>query len=669
MNAALGLCRSALACLVAGALCVGALAGESDALARAAAVAGVPADGWIVDLRPYTPVPPDALQPPVLLRSLQAQPLRAHELARGLRAGFGRDARRPAALLARAAELYGPAQDGVAPPASPVPPDDGGDPLAVALQRLRHMAGVTGTGDLAQPAGTPAERRLRAAVAGVLHAVVDAEVARRRALAAVPPALTAALLVAHLADPAPGDTGREAMVRRAVAALDRAALAHGLLRLAAATEQLARALPALAMDARVDWHWSTPWGEVVVDTTGRDQTRRLHDPLLVVDVGGNDRYVFASRSPRNRIALLLDVGGDEHYEAAEPGADVASGILGYGVLWDTGGDDVHAGGWLAQAAAAFGGVLLVDEGGDDRYQATALSQGFAFGGLAVLADLAGDDQYVAATHAQGSAGPGGVALLLDAAGDDRYQLEAAPLVMPSSQLPDRNSSMGQGAGRGLRETAHAPAMAGGLGMLFDLAGDDRYSAQVFAQGAGYHFGVGLLVDGGGADRFDAAWYAMGAAAHAAAGVLLAEGVDDDHYRASHATSLGAAHDGSVASFRDEGGGDRYALGNLGFGAAQDASVAVFIDVAGDDHYDSGGPPCHAFGIARHSPELPVAPPGVGLGLFLDLHGRDAYPSQCPVARDDAAWSSEDGQTVVDRRARPASAGVAAGVDTRAGDAP
>lgn len=586
----------------------------------------------------------------------------AADQARALRAGFAADRREPVALWARTAALYTPSstpsEPFATPPARSAPTallgTEGADPLVGALQRVWRMAAQPWPGDLRLPADTPAERPLRAAVAEMLHAIADAEMARRAALARVPAELTPALLVTLLT----GDASlseHEALALRAVSGIDRRALARGMQALVAATERLVQALPGAAASARVDWQWLTPWGEVRIDTTGTDGVHRLHDPLLMVDVGGDDHYMFSGRTQRNRIAVVLDVGGNDRYEATAPCSDASCGLLGYGLQWDIGGDDRYEGGWLAQGAAVFGAALLRDEAGNDRYQAIGMAQGFAWAGAALLADLGGDDHYVASTYAQASAGPGAAAVLLDAAGDDHYLLQATPLVLRSPQLPDRNTSMGQGAGWGLRAVAQAPGIAGGTGLLLDLAGDDHYSAQVFAQGAGYYFGVGVLVDGKGSDRFDAAWYAMGAAAHAGAGVLLKEGQGDDRYSASHSTSLGAAHDGALAYFRDDGGDDRYQLGNLGLGAAQDASVAVFVDAGGDDRYDSGGPPCHAFGLARHSPEGPILPDGIGLALFLDLGGRDRYPLACPQAREGRSWGGLDAQ-----------AGVGVGID--AGDA-
>ncbi|MGH2710523.1 MAG: hypothetical protein ACRDH9_04885 [Actinomycetota bacterium] len=149
--------------------------------------------------------------------------------------------------------------------------------------------------------------------------------------------------------------------------------------------------------------------------------------------------------------------------------------------------------------------LLVDLGGDDVYLNSA---GGAVVSASVNVDLGGNDRYApgsAAIHpyadssldflvAQG-AGNGGIGILVDRAGNDRYEASG------SSASPSRliTSVWAQGTG------------VDGIGALFDLAGSDSYSASapgaqsarlwLAAQGAGEQ-GTGVLVDaGGGADTY------------------------------------------------------------------------------------------------------------------------------------------------------------------------
>lgn len=264
----------------------------------------------------------------------------------------------------------------------------------------------------------------------------------------------------------------------------------------------------------------------------------------------------------------------------------------------------------------------------------------AIAGFAVLLGGGGNDAYRALANAQGSAGPEGVAVLIDLAGDEHYLLDNAPLINPSAQLPSRNASVGQGAGYGIRgEFGDGRSTTGGIGLLIDLAGDDQYVGQVFAQGVGYHEGLGILVDGDGKDSFDAAWYAMGAAAHRGAGVLLKYGDGRDSYRASHSMALGAAHDFSVGVFLDEGGDDQYDLGDLGLGAAYDNSTALFVDAKGDDRYAVRDSACRAFGVAQISQWGTLREDALNLGLFMDLGGTDGYPVHCAQARNNGSWSA------------------------------
>lgn len=577
-----------------------------------------------------------------LYRALMAKPLAAPYRA-GLLADACRDSvSSPVDLVQLAGSLAGASLD--RSEADVFAPVEGAlrsaaDPLAAAIAWMRPLASPGDAWPPPLPQQDGASSALRLEVAVTLAAMGRSHGFLRRALERVPAGATPELLMRQAL------AGRiepleEPDFRVLLAEIERPALVAGMLDLVAAVQRLRDFLAGSPSLPKVAWRIDTPLGAVVVDTTGRDNVHVLSGPLLVVDAGGNDRYEFGAREGGRRISVLLDHGGDDEYVALAPGADPSAAVLGYGILWDTQGDDRHRGTQLAQASALFGAALLVDEAGRNELTAGGHAQGHAIGGIAVLVGGPGDDAYRAQTHAQGSAGPAGVAILVERGGDDRYALDNSPLSRPSPQLPDRNTSMGQGAGRGLRtDAADGRSAAGGIGILVDLAGDDRYEAQVFAQGVGFREGLGILVDDAGDDRYEAAWYAMGAAAHRGAGVLLDRGTGRDRYRATHSQSLGAAHDFSVGFFLDEGGDDRYHAGALGLGAANDNGIAFFVDAAGDDAYgvDEGG--CLAFGAARIGEWGTLRDDLPNLGLFMDLGGDDSYPSHCAQVRNDAAWAA------------------------------
>lgn len=652
--------RAIRAALLTGVLAVAAHAqpsNGSDVVGRAIGLAGVDAAS-LCGPAACIGESAHANEPLPFYRKLMAEPLRAGHHALRLDARFRDAAGSPQRMMRLSAMLagVGPADHGDAPRQADEWPVGAPDPLAAAFGVLNELMPDAAAWRPVLPDAQHLPPPLRVELARLIAALGRAERVRRQALARLPASITAEVLLRQLVE-GHAEQREQPDYREWLGDVDIGTLVSGMLDLVWAVEAFDGFLARKAELPALSWRIDTPLGAIVVDTTGEDNHHELAAPLLVVDVGGNDRYSFRSGMTGGRVSVLLDRGGDDHYVALDAAADPSAAVLGYGILWDTGGSDRHDGRWLAQGATIFGAALLFDGGGDDVFEAIGFAQGFALGGVALLVSQDGDDRFVARTHAQGAAGPTAAAVLVNVAGNDDYVLGNEPLVMPSAQLEDRNVSMGQGAGRGIRATAKdGRALAGGVGVLLDFAGDDRYRAQVFAQGAGFYQGAGLLVDGGGADVFEAAWYGMGASAHCAAAVFVSRGDGDDSYAVSHATSLGAAHDRSVAFFVDEGGNDHYRLGVLGIGAANDRGTAVFIDVSGNDRYAVHSAECSAFGVAR------IGGPGFrrdeerNLALFLDLGGSDAYESACAGPANGAQWTSPG------RHADPPHGGSGVGID-------
>ena len=498
---------------------------------------------------------------------------------------------------------------------------------------------------------------LRYELARVLAAMSQSHRFLQRAFERFPPGVTPQLLRRQALDDrlTPFETPD---YRQLLPLVEREAVLAGMLDLVGAVDRLQSFVKKEATLPSVSWSLQTPFGWVVVDTTGRNNRHQLRDSLLVLDVGGDDDYEFLAQGDTHTISVLLDHLGNDRYTTAAPGADPSSATLGFGILWDTEGDDRYLGTQQAQASALFGSALLVDGGGSNRFVASSRSQAHAIGGVAVLLSAGGGDEFIAQTYSQATGGPGGVAVLVDTGGNDRYTLTALPLVRPSPQLPDRNTSMGQGAGYGMRGVFFdGRSTAGGIGMLLDLAGNDRYEAQVFAQGVGYYEGLGMLLDDGGNDRFEGAWYAMGASAHYAAGVFLKRGVGSDVYRSTHEMVLGTGNDLSVGVFVDEGGDDEYAVGDLSLGAAYANGTGIFVDGAGNDRYTVVSATCRALGAAHQHEWGNPREKLPNLGLFLDLGGVDSYPTHCVRAANNKFWAGPRVWPQLDLRSE-----AAAGVD-------
>jgi hypothetical protein len=392
----------------------------------------------------------------------------------------------------------------------------------------------------------------------------------------------------------------------------------------------------------------TSMGDVVL-AGGSNETYGDNRPtLLHINTGGNDTYVNPARnaSASNWASILIDsAGGDRYVSDLElretaiakwskrKGANApgpCSALFGYAVLIDTEGYDLYRSHRPGLASARFGVAALLDKEGDDVYDAYANGEGFADGGIAVLEDLAGKDSYAGFTQVQGVGLTLGAGMLLDRTGDDTYLANDEVVDFPSAQSAQHNNSMSQGAGYGRRaDYLDSHSLAGGLGILYDVEGNDRYSCGVFGQGVGYWEGVGFLWDGGGADTYQGQWYVQGAAAHFSVGYLEDLG-GDDKYSALMNMAQGAGHDFSLGFLIDHAGSDSYTAPNLSLGAGNANGIGVFIDVVGDDTYNSAG---ITLGRAAEAPKGSLRATALTLGLFMDLAGRDTYPASANWAKD------------------------------------
>ena len=351
----------------------------------------------------------------------------------------------------------------------------------------------------------------------------------------------------------------------------------------------------------------TPYGRIAIGGPGDDTYVGAF--TFILDVGGNDHYVFPRWSKAEALAqpiqVIIDLGGDDVYEGGDfvfgagffgcgilidlQGNDVyrsrhfsqGSAFGGLGVLWDGGGADQYLGGINVQGAAAFGIGLLFDGGGNDLYRCFAQSQGFGFvRGYGVLFDWAGNDIYVAQSP------------YVDVL---RYE--------------DHYLTFAQGAALGYR-----PLASGGIGLLVDRAGNDTYISDIYGQGTGYWYALGALLDEAGDDYYISYQYAQGAGVHLAFGLLWDNG-GEDVYR-SHGVSQGCGHDIAFGVLYDAAGEDTYVCESLSQGAANANGLALLLDLHGDDAYLARRANTMGYGDFRRLYG--------SLGLFLDTQGNDWY---------------------------------------------
>ena len=398
----------------------------------------------------------------------------------------------------------------------------------------------------------------------------------------------------------------------------------------------------------------TPYGLIVIGGPGPNSYDLDSRFALVIDLGGDDLYrgtVAAAVDVRHGNSVVLDLSGDDTYHGSPLG--LATGRLGVGLLIDRTGNDVYL---LPQGSGGtgFAGLgILWDLSGHDQYVGDKFTHGAAVGGLGLIMDEAGNDTYASFGYAIGFGGPLGIGAVIDLTGDDSYQCgDRYPSSYNASDAPNAKPGdrffqydcFGLGAGSGTRLFTNDPEhqsynLAGGLGMVLDLAGNDRYHSSNFSQGSGYFFGAGLKFDLVGNDDHDAARYGQAAGAHYGLGLFI-DVQGDDHYASTGpwynggaawdrsvmlcidageghdvydfqwSSGLGRADHNAWSIFLDEGGKDRY-LAQNGMGMATDNSMSAFFDLAGKDEYVTGLQPSSGL---RDNGRIVVDQAG---GLFVD----------------------------------------------------
>jgi hypothetical protein len=412
------------------------------------------------------------------------------------------------------------------------------------------------------------------------------------------------------------------------------------------TERMEQLLtePALELSTAFSLQIATPYGLVVLAGVGPDTHRDQREYLLIIDTGGNDQYgACAAASTSTPVSAVLDVAGDDIYSNVGSSPSFGAGIFGYGVLSDSAGNDTYESQFASQGCGIFGTGVLWDKGGDDAYSAVSASQGSGAFGTGLLLDWGGSDSYDCYQLSQGFGYTLGAGLLLDSSGNDVYTANDTEIRYPSAQSAEHNSSLCQGMGMGRRaDYTDGHSWAGGVGLLVDGGGDDKYACAVFGQGCAYWYGVGALLDRAGADQYSGLWYAQGAGAHFGLAALQDDG-GDDKYTATMNMAQGAGHDFTLGWLEDSAGNDSYSAPNLSLGGGNANGIGVFWDKTGDDSYLSSGVTLGAAGgiaspsLRQWMLNLGVFVDGGGVDSYWENKGPDADPQPWDFAGDSRAW--------------------------------
>jgi hypothetical protein len=362
----------------------------------------------------------------------------------------------------------------------------------------------------------------------------------------------------------------------------------------------------------------TSLGEIVIG--GYGSTKYRGTPAVIIDLGGDDLYSLSnSKNDSINSTVIIDLGGNDIYRS-ESDFTIGSGFFGCGILVDVSGDDTYLTSNFSLGSGLFGVGMLVDEGGNDKYFGDTFTMGAGSFGLGILVDTKGADQYTGSLYAQGFAFISGLGALIDSAGNDNYF--AGGKYKDILRYKDHYLSLSQGFAYGLR-----PIMSGGIGLLYDLSGNDLYTSDIFGQGSSYWWALGSLMDEEGNDKYVSYQYAQGAATHMTLGILEDKSGDDVYL--SHGVSQGCGHDYSLGFLYDRSGNDDYVSFDLSQGAGSANGIGILVDEKGDDgYYVEKKDNTQGYGNPRRDYG--------SIGILLDLSGIDHYNGN---GKDSTWWTT------------------------------
>ncbi len=362
-------------------------------------------------------------------------------------------------------------------------------------------------------------------------------------------------------------------------------------------------------DSKLPMSFETEFGALIIGSRGDDEYQKIP---FIIDPGGDDKYIDCGGSigligPLGGISFIIDLRGDDLYSSKEI-VSVASGLFGSALIFDFEGDDIYRSSHYSIGCGYLGFGYLRDKSGDDVYRGGIFSLGAGNFGMGILIDSKGNDFYYTNCYGEGFGSTKGFGLLSDMDGTDIYYAGGKYFDTPLN--PNSYNSMSQGFAMGIR-----PDFGGGIGFLYDKSGNDVYNADVYAQGTSYWCSAGFLLDESGQDRYLATEYAQGAGIHLSYG-FLADLKGNDHYLSAMGPSQGEGHDLGCGILVDSSGDDWYSVSG-GMGVGLHNSFGLFVDLSGSDVYNI----TEELGIG----DANYARGFSGLGIFLDLKGKDSYP--------------------------------------------
>jgi len=361
------------------------------------------------------------------------------------------------------------------------------------------------------------------------------------------------------------------------------------------------------------------------------------DFVILIDPAGDDIYKdcrigAAYGTEGNRFGYFVDLEGDDTYDCRNTNITLGAAILGVAAFYDLGGgNDRYYAGSCTLGATMCGIATFYDDGGSDIYEGKVYTQGAAGFGIGVMVDdsvmeapdvptdeetpdpidiaVFDNDTYKAWANSQAFARTLGFAVCSNKRGNEIY--EAGGVYLHAPLFADRYQSFSQGFAIGERGIDYA----GGIALILDYDGNDRYLGDIYNQGVGYWYSAGLVYDVAGNDNYEMTQYGQGSGIHLAIGGLI-DVAGNDCYTMHNGLGTGGSHDYAASVLHDRGGNDQY-FGNTSCnGGSLTNSAVIFIDRAGNDTY-----------AGRRNSGVNFARPARGfnsIGILIDLEGEDDY---------------------------------------------
>jgi hypothetical protein len=368
----------------------------------------------------------------------------------------------------------------------------------------------------------------------------------------------------------------------------------------------------IKMDSDIIFEKDTSIGRIMIGNKGDNIYTK--DCAIIIDIGGNDIYLNNAGGTRPDglgASIVIDIKGNDIYRAQD--FCQGCGYGGVGILVDFAGNDSYSARYYSQGAALLGFGMLLDEEGDDVYTGDLGMQSFAIFGYSILAEAKGMDIYRCNMMGQGFASTLGVAILAEGEGNDSYHGGGK-----YGFYKENDSAAVQGAASGMRmwPVEEKFTLYGGVALLSEASGNDKYYAYAFAQGGSYILSLGMMVDSAGDDYYSGTDYVQGSGCHLGAGVLVDRAGNDTYLATNHST--GGSLDRSVGVLLDISGNDIYISPNgIGY-AGKPRGVGILVDINGNDTYLRG-----VIGRAR----FPYGEYINSSAFFLDLAGYDSYETK------------------------------------------